>query len=125
MLINILTTKLWMKSNLILVRVYSNHSSILERHMGNYNYWRVLGNIGYMSQFYELFYQICNKIHEYNTNGGTINDIGNITTKCSQAYTKIYNKVDKCDPYINLLNNFKKTYDNFRYLVIMGNTINN
>ncbi|WBY54573.1 PIR protein [Plasmodium yoelii yoelii] len=48
-----------------------------------------------MSQFYELFYQICNKIHEYNTNGGTINDIGNITTKCSQAYTKIYNKVDK------------------------------
>ncbi|CXH16207.1 Plasmodium variant antigen protein Cir/Yir/Bir, putative [Plasmodium berghei] len=74
-----------------------------------------------MSQFYELFYQICNTIHEYNTNSSTRNDLGNITTKCSQ----IYNKIDKCDSYINLLKIFKKTYDKFRDLVITRNTINN
>lgn len=97
--------------------------------MGNFNYWKVLcnknylksSNIVYMSQFYELFYQICNTIHEYNTNSSTRNDLGNITTKCSQ----IYNKIDKCDSYINLLKIFKKTYDKFRDLVITRNTINN
>ncbi|KEG00377.1 hypothetical protein YYE_04888 [Plasmodium vinckei vinckei] len=42
----------------------------------------------------------------------------NISIECFKAYIKIYNKINKCDPYVNLLKNLKTTYDGFRASVI-------
>ncbi|SCL81962.1 CIR protein, partial [Plasmodium chabaudi chabaudi] len=129
---------IWLSN--ILLQISKDHNSILEasykthleKHMGNYNYWNILGNkrylkdgnISYMSQFYKLFDQICNIINEYNTNGATSKNLGKFSTECFQTYTKIYNAINRCGPYMNLLKNLKTTYDNFRGSVISADKTN-
>ncbi|CAD2095729.1 PIR protein CIR protein, fragment [Plasmodium vinckei] len=41
-----------------------------------------------------------------------------------KTYTKIYNEINKCDPYVNFLKNLKTTYDNFRSSVISADKTN-
>ncbi|KEG00735.1 PIR protein CIR protein [Plasmodium vinckei vinckei] len=129
---------IWLSN--ILLQITKDHTSILEdsykayldKHTGNFKYWNILGNkkylkdsnISYMSQFYELFYQICNTINEYNTNGAGSKSLGNISTECSKTYKKIYNEINRCGPYVNLLKNLKTTYDNFRTSVISADKTN-
>ncbi|EUD69823.1 hypothetical protein YYG_04885 [Plasmodium vinckei petteri] len=107
---------------------YKKH---LEKHMGNFNYWRLLDSkklyknatIKKMSDLYNLLENICKLITEYNQNTKKINRtrLRNNFTKCLNFYRTIYKSVNGCKPYVHLLDSLKMMYEIFRVVQILNN----
>ncbi|CAD2087430.1 PIR protein CIR protein [Plasmodium vinckei lentum] len=105
------------------------YKKYLEKHMGNYRYWNVIDNIGglknanlrHMNEFYKLLNHICKTIiyYKYNYNKST-NLLQNSTNSFNQ-YMVLYQNVSKCNSYLHLLDNLKKTYNTFRTAIKISN----
>ncbi|KEG03317.1 hypothetical protein YYE_01341 [Plasmodium vinckei vinckei] len=101
----------------------------LGKHMGSFNYWNILlnkkyfsgSNIGVMNGFYFLFKQICEAINRNNeSNVEQYQQIRDIT-QCYIIYNTLYNYLNQCDPYLQLLNHSKTLYNEFIEAVIKHN----
>ncbi|CAD2110633.1 PIR protein CIR protein [Plasmodium vinckei] len=99
----------------------------LERIMGNVKYWEAIDSkklykratIKKMNEYYGLLNYICKLIIEYNTNiqnpqKHNRNRLGNYSTKCINFYRSILSSANGCKPYLQLLDNLKMIYENFR-----------
>ncbi|KEG01636.1 hypothetical protein YYE_03736 [Plasmodium vinckei vinckei] len=94
----------------------------LEKDMGNFNYWNLLGNIRglknanlrHMKEFYKLLNHICKTIIYFKYNYTESTDLLQNSTNSSNQYMLLYQNVSKCDSYLHLLDNLKKTYNTFR-----------
>ncbi|SCL88083.1 Plasmodium variant antigen protein Cir/Yir/Bir, putative, partial [Plasmodium chabaudi chabaudi] len=99
------------------------YKSYLDKNIGNNKYWNVLDNIKglkeanlrHMNEFYKLLNSICKTIVFYNPKSAenSKNFIINSTESFNQ-YMPLYQNVSKCDSYLHLLDNLKKTYEKFR-----------
>ncbi|SCM20578.1 Plasmodium variant antigen protein Cir/Yir/Bir, putative [Plasmodium chabaudi adami] len=67
-----------------------------------------------MSQFYLLFNEICKITWDYSQNNLNINQIIVGFTRIYIKYKSLYDDINECDSYLNLLNNLKTKYDNFK-----------
>ncbi|SCM01281.1 CIR protein [Plasmodium chabaudi adami] len=101
------------------------YKKYLDENIGNFKYWNVLDNVKglkdanlrHMNEFYKLLNHICKTIiyHKFNYTEST-NLLQN-STNSSNQYMLLYQNVSKCDSYLHLLDNLKKTYDNFRTII--------
>ncbi|CAD2085550.1 PIR protein CIR protein [Plasmodium vinckei lentum] len=120
----------------ILYKLSKNHSLSLkdafEKHInnqGSFNYWSILrnkkyfsgSNIGVMNGFYLLFKQICETISISENPNAQQYEYLNSVAQCHIIYGKLYNFVNHCGPYLQLLNHLKKIYDEFKKAVIKHN----
>ncbi|VEV57136.1 PIR protein CIR protein [Plasmodium vinckei vinckei] len=97
----------------------------LERDLGYFRYWNILGNIDglknanlrHMNEFYKLLNHICKTIiylkYDHNKSPNPLQN----STNSSNQYMLLYQNVSKCNSYLHLLDNLKKTYDKFRITV--------
>ncbi|CAD2088815.1 PIR protein CIR protein [Plasmodium vinckei lentum] len=101
------------------------YDKYLKKNIENRNYWILLdikkglkeANLKYMEQFYKLLNNICNAIVYYNSSEDDTEKFISISTGCSDQYSSLYNSVPKCDSYLHLLDNLKKTYEGFKNTV--------
>ncbi|CAD2092378.1 PIR protein CIR protein [Plasmodium vinckei lentum] len=106
----------------------------LENIMGNVNYWETISKKLYkdatikkMSDFYNLLSQICKLIIEYNTyiqnpKKSNRNRLGNYSGQCISYYRAIISSANGCKPYLQLLDNLKMIYENFRLQKMVNNS---
>ncbi|SCL87152.1 Plasmodium variant antigen protein Cir/Yir/Bir, putative, partial [Plasmodium chabaudi chabaudi] len=107
------------------------YKKYLDENIGNYKYWNVLDNIKglkeanlrHMNEFYKLLNSICKTIVFYNPKSAenSKNFIINSTESFNQ-YMPLYQNVSKCDSYLHLLDNLKKTYEKFRTTINNGDS---
>ncbi|EUD73592.1 hypothetical protein YYG_01638 [Plasmodium vinckei petteri] len=105
------------------------YEQYLNKNIQNWEYWRLLDikkdlkevNLMHMKQFYKLLNHICNAIVYYNQNEDDIKKIISNSTDCSDQYSSLYDSVPKCNSYLHLLDNLKKTYYSFIDSVINEN----
>ncbi|KEG04429.1 hypothetical protein YYE_00002 [Plasmodium vinckei vinckei] len=97
----------------------------LEKDMGNFRYWNLLGNINglknanlrHMNEFYKLLNHICKIVIYYKIKGSEpMTPLQNSTNSFNQ-YMLLYQNVSKCNSYLHLLDNLKKKYNNFRTMI--------
>ncbi|CAD2099699.1 PIR protein CIR protein [Plasmodium vinckei lentum] len=72
----------------------------------------------YMNRFYQLVQQICYITLVYSKNISNVHGIKNDSTIFYNMYTRLYNDINECDSYLNLLNNLKTQYENLRKSLI-------
>ncbi|SCL91639.1 Plasmodium variant antigen protein Cir/Yir/Bir, putative, partial [Plasmodium chabaudi adami] len=99
------------------------YKKYLDKDIGDYKYWNRLDNVKglkdanlrHMNEFYKLLNSICKTIVSYNPKSAENNKnfIINSTESFNQ-YMPLYQNVSKCDSYLHLLDNLKKTYEKFR-----------
>ncbi|CAD2107763.1 PIR protein CIR protein [Plasmodium vinckei petteri] len=90
-----------------------NHRSIL------YNKKVFMGyNIGIMNGFYLLFKQICETISISETPNAQPYQYIDSVTQCYIMYNTLYNFVNQCGPYLQLLDHLKTIYNEFIDAVI-------
>ncbi|CAD2096750.1 PIR protein CIR protein [Plasmodium vinckei petteri] len=93
-----------------------NHHSIL------YNKKYYMGyNIGVMNGFYLLFKQICETINISEKPNAQQHEYINSVTQCLIMYDKLYDFVNQCDPYLQLLYHLKTIYNDLIDAVIKAN----
>ncbi|CAD2088722.1 PIR protein CIR protein [Plasmodium vinckei lentum] len=93
-----------------------NHQSIL------YNKKYYMGyNIGVMNGFYLLFKQICETIRISEKPNAQQYEYLNNVTQCHIMYDKLYDFVNQCDPYLQLLDHLKTIYNELIEAVIKVN----
>ncbi|CAD2096744.1 PIR protein CIR protein [Plasmodium vinckei petteri] len=93
-----------------------NHQSIL------YNKKYYMGyNIGVMNGFYLLFKQICETINISEKPNAQQYEYLNNVTQCHIMYDKLYEFVNRCDPYLQLLVHLKTIYNELIEAVIKLN----
>ncbi|SCL95544.1 CIR protein, partial [Plasmodium chabaudi adami] len=93
---------------------------------GNFNCWEKLdnkndlkdGNLSVMSIFYQLFMNICNPIMKNEISNFELKKFMDFDRSSHQLYDLINLQVSNCDPYVQLLINLKKSYDEYRNLAI-------
>ncbi|CAD2083595.1 PIR protein CIR protein [Plasmodium vinckei brucechwatti] len=98
------------------------YEKYLNKNIQDFNYWILLDNkeglkevnLMYMKQFYKLLNDICNAIVYYKLNKDDIEKFIINSRDCSNQYSSLYNSVPKCDSYLHLLDNLKKTYEDFK-----------
>ncbi|CAD2091022.1 PIR protein CIR protein [Plasmodium vinckei lentum] len=98
------------------------YDKYLKNNIQNGNYWSLLDikeglkevNLMHMKHFYKLLNNICNAIVYYNSNEDDIKKFISNSTDCSDQYSSLYNSVPKCNSYLHLLDNLKKTYEGFK-----------
>ncbi|EUD69637.1 hypothetical protein YYG_05153 [Plasmodium vinckei petteri] len=98
------------------------YEKYLKKNIKNGIYWRLLDikkelkevNLKYMKQFYKLLNHICEAIVYYNSSKDDTEKFINYSSDCSNQYISLYNSVPKCDSYLHLLDNLKKTYEGFK-----------
>ncbi|CAD2088387.1 CIR protein PIR protein [Plasmodium vinckei lentum] len=115
------------KNPITLDEAYNNY---LKKHIDTFEYWNLLGNIKglknanlrHMNEFYKLLNHICKTIIylKYDYNKST-NHIQNSTNSFNQ-YMLLYQNVSKCNSYLHLLDNLKKTYEDFRTIIKKGDS---
>ncbi|EUD69624.1 hypothetical protein YYG_05158, partial [Plasmodium vinckei petteri] len=93
-----------------------NYSSILR----NKKYFNG-SNIGIINCFYLAFKQICETINIGETQNVQSHKYISDIAQCHTIYTKLYNFVNQCDPYLQLLNHLKTIYDEFKKAVVKYN----
>ncbi|VTZ67606.1 CIR protein [Plasmodium chabaudi chabaudi] len=102
------------------------YEEFLVNHNDNFNYWYELdnkmhlkdSNIILMVEFYYLFTNICNMLLESEKSELDLNKIKVFDNNCFRKYYFINSKAFKCNPYIELLTNLKKKYDEYKSLII-------
>ncbi|CAD2106310.1 PIR protein CIR protein [Plasmodium vinckei lentum] len=98
------------------------YDKYLKNNIQNGNYWSLLdikeglkeANLKYMKQFYKLLNNICEAIVYYKRNDDDIEKFIINSTECYNQYSSLYNSVLKCNSYLHLLDNLKKTYEDFK-----------
>ncbi|KEG00741.1 hypothetical protein YYE_04572 [Plasmodium vinckei vinckei] len=98
------------------------YEKYLKNNIVNYNYWSLLDikmglkevNLMYMKQFYKLLNDICKAIVYYKSNKDDVEKFITNSTECYNQYSSLYNSVPKCNSYLHLLDNLKKTYEDFK-----------
>ncbi|CAD2084367.1 PIR protein CIR protein [Plasmodium vinckei brucechwatti] len=104
------------------ITLNSAYEKYLKKNIKNGIYWSLLDikkelkevNLKYMKQFYKLLNHICEAIVYYNSSKDDTEKFINYSSDCSNQYLSIYNSVPKCDSYLHLLDNLKKTYEGFK-----------
>ncbi|CAD2088381.1 PIR protein CIR protein [Plasmodium vinckei brucechwatti] len=98
------------------------YEKYLNKNIENWKYWSLLDikqglkqvNLMHMKQFYKLLNDICKTIVYYNPNKDDIEKFISNSTECYNQYSSLYTSVPKCNSYHHLLDNLKKTYENFK-----------
>ncbi|SCL92005.1 CIR protein [Plasmodium chabaudi chabaudi] len=93
---------------------------------GSFNCWDTLdnkehfkdSNLSIMSLFYQLFMNICSALMKNEISNFELKKFKDTDYDYYQIYDLISTQVSNCDPYVQLLINFKKTYDEYRELAI-------
>ncbi|SCM19547.1 CIR protein, partial [Plasmodium chabaudi chabaudi] len=132
-----LSDKLFKIENDYKATLEESYNKHLDKHTGNYKYWRVLNSkkvykdatIRKMSAMYTLLTYICKLITEYNKHNKNPKNISSsdrdiLVKSSSQSvnyYKTIHNSVNGCKPYLHLLDSLKKVYENFRSARIINN----
>ncbi|SCL95321.1 CIR protein, partial [Plasmodium chabaudi adami] len=101
------------------------YEELIAKHVGNFNWWEKLddkmlwkdSNIILMARFYYLFMDICNALLENEKPKLDLKNIENNDKKCQLNYYFLNQKVSRCGPYIQLLGDLKKTYDEYKIVV--------
>ncbi|SCL87806.1 CIR protein, partial [Plasmodium chabaudi adami] len=101
------------------------YKKYLDKDIGDYKYWNRLDNVkglkdanlSHMNEFYKLLSHICKTIihHKFKHTGST--NLHQNYTNSSNQYMLLYQKFSKCDSYLHLLDNLKKTYEDFRTII--------
>ncbi|SCL90761.1 CIR protein [Plasmodium chabaudi chabaudi] len=102
------------------------YEKVIVNHGGNFNCWGKLdnkehlkdSNISIMALFYQAFMNICNPIMKNEISNFELKKFMNFDNSCYQVYDLINFQVSNCDPYVQLLINLKKSYDEYRNLAI-------
>ncbi|VEV57596.1 CIR protein PIR protein [Plasmodium vinckei vinckei] len=103
--------------NITLNEAYDKY---LKKHKVIMDHWPLLDNIKGlknaklkdMSEFYKLLNKICITISDYND--AESNNITKNSEECSNQYMILHNRFSGCKSYLNLLNQLKYIYDEFR-----------
>ncbi|SCL87278.1 Plasmodium variant antigen protein Cir/Yir/Bir, putative [Plasmodium chabaudi adami] len=98
------------------------YKSYLDKNIGNYKYWDALGkasglknaNLRHMNEFYKLLKHICKTIMHHKIKPTEYASILHNSTNSSNQYMLLYQNFSECDSYLHLLDNLKKTYEDFR-----------
>ncbi|KEG00203.1 hypothetical protein YYE_04945 [Plasmodium vinckei vinckei] len=109
------------KSQINDITLNSAYDKYLKKNIKNGKYWILLDikkelkevNLKHMKQFYKLLNHICEAIVYYNPNDDDIKKLIKYSTDCSNQYSSLYDSVPKCNSYLHLLDNLKKTYYSF------------
>ncbi|CAD2084407.1 PIR protein CIR protein [Plasmodium vinckei lentum] len=119
-----------------LCKLSKNHSLSIKdafkkylRSQGGFNYSSVLhnkkyfngSNIGIINCFYLAFKQICETINTYGKSIVQQDEYIRVIAQCYIIYDRLYNFVNQCSPYFQLLNHLKAIYDEFKKAVIKLN----
>ncbi|CAD2102140.1 PIR protein CIR protein [Plasmodium vinckei petteri] len=93
--------------------VFNNHNNLIttKRHLKD-------ANLYYMSKYYQLFQQLTYITMTYSKNNPNIQGIKTDSTDFYNKYTSLYNDVNECDSYFNLLSNLKTLYENLKKSII-------
>ncbi|SCL89769.1 CIR protein [Plasmodium chabaudi adami] len=102
------------------------YEEFLVNHNDNFNYWYELdnkmhlkdANIILMGEMYYFFINICNVLLESEKQELNLSKIKAIDKNCHIKYHFINSRAFKCNPYVELLTNLKKTYDEYKSLII-------
>ncbi|CAD2091026.1 PIR protein CIR protein [Plasmodium vinckei brucechwatti] len=98
------------------------YDKYLKNNIQNGVYWIILdikkglkeANLKYMAQFYKLLNNICKAIIYYKLNDDDTEKFINYSSYCYNQYSSLYYSVSNCDSYLHLLDNLKKTYEDFK-----------
>ncbi|CAD2089723.1 CIR protein PIR protein [Plasmodium vinckei brucechwatti] len=98
------------------------YKKYLNKNKENWKYWSLLDikeglkevNLMHMKQFYKLLNDICKAIVYYKSNKDDIEKFISNSSDCYNQYSSLYTSVPKCNSYHHLLDNLKKTYENFK-----------
>ncbi|SCL83982.1 BIR protein [Plasmodium berghei] len=95
---------------------YLTNSFINYEHMDKIKKNRYLkdANIGYMSQLYNLFNEICNLTLKYSRNPTEISPIIVGSNQIYNIHKNLYNDIKECDSYLYLLNTLKTEYEKLK-----------
>ncbi|CAD2085036.1 PIR protein CIR protein [Plasmodium vinckei brucechwatti] len=96
--------------------VFNNNSKIImkKRHLKD-------ANLYYMARYYQLFQQLTYITMKYSTNNPNIQGIKKDSTDFYNKYISLYNDVNECDSYFNLLSSLKTLYENLKMSIIRIN----
>ncbi|CAD2095791.1 hypothetical protein YYG_05175 [Plasmodium vinckei petteri] len=119
-----------------LYKLSKNHSLSIKdafrkhlRSQGGFNYASVLrnkkyfndSNIGIINCFYLAFKQICETINTYDKSKVQQDEYIKVIAQCYIIYDRLYNFVNQCGPYLQLLDHLKTIYNEFIGAVIKLN----
>ncbi|CAD2096506.1 PIR protein CIR protein [Plasmodium vinckei lentum] len=119
-----------------LCKLSKNHSLSIKdafkkylSNQGGFNYWSILrnkkyfigSNIGIINCFYLAFKQICETINTYDKSKVQQDEYIRVIARCYIIYDRLYNFVNQCGPYTQLLNHLKTIYNEFIRAVIKLN----
>ncbi|CAD2102102.1 PIR protein CIR protein [Plasmodium vinckei] len=119
-----------------LCKLSKNHSLSIKdafrkhlRSQGGFNYASVLrnkkyfndSNIGIINCFYLAFKQICETINTYDKSKVQQDEYIRVIARCYIIYDRLYNFVNQCGPYLQLLDHLKTIYNEFIGAVIKLN----
>ncbi|CAD2097675.1 PIR protein CIR protein [Plasmodium vinckei lentum] len=98
------------------------YDKYLKKNIKNGIYWSLLDikqglkevNLMHMKHFYKLLNDICKAIVYYKPNKDDTEKFINYSTECYNQYSSLYYSVPKCDSYLHLLDNLKRTYEGFK-----------
>ncbi|SCL85103.1 CIR protein, partial [Plasmodium chabaudi chabaudi] len=101
------------------------YKKYLDKDIGDYKYWNLLGkasglknaNLRHMNEFYKLLKHICKTIMHHKIKPTESANILQNSTNSYNQYMVLYQKFSKCDSYLHLLDNLKKTYEDFRTII--------
>ncbi|CAD2099647.1 PIR protein CIR protein [Plasmodium vinckei lentum] len=75
-------------------------------------------NLYYMSRFYQLFNEICHVILKHSNNNINAKEIKKDSVRLYNNYKSLYDYINECDSYLNLLNNLKTQHENLKNSLI-------
>ncbi|SCL83980.1 CIR protein, partial [Plasmodium chabaudi chabaudi] len=98
------------------------YKKYLDKDIGDYKYWNRLDNVKglkdanlrHMNEFYKLLKHICKTIMHHKIKPTEYTSHLQNSTNSSNQYMLLYQNFSKCDSYLHLLDNLKKTYEDFR-----------
>ncbi|CAD2088391.1 PIR protein CIR protein [Plasmodium vinckei lentum] len=102
------------------------YDDFLVNHKDKFNYWNKLDNIKhlkdsnvtFMTSLYNMLMNICKALVENEISKFDLNKFKKFDYEFYKNYKLVNDEEHKCDPYIQLLTDLKKTYDEYRSLAI-------
>ncbi|CAD2089769.1 PIR protein CIR protein [Plasmodium vinckei lentum] len=102
------------------------YDDYLVNHKDKFNYWDELDNIKYlkdsnvtvMTSLYNMLMSICKALTENEISNFDLKKFKDNDFEFYKNYKLVNDEQNKCDPYIQLLTDLKKTYDEYRNLAI-------
>ncbi|KEG00958.1 hypothetical protein YYE_03991 [Plasmodium vinckei vinckei] len=106
------------------------YEDVIVQSGSNFNCWDKLdikkyfkdSNLSIMSTLYFLFMNICNSMVKNDISKFDINKFKTNDFEYYKSYNSIKSKVSNCYPYVQLLTDLKKNYDEYRRLAIKENS---